>query len=218
MRLLAALTSCVSLIASVSFAGELSSPQALGPWVDTGWADPSTAVARYPSVRVQCRGEYLYPSHPQQDLKIYHVYRQAAYEAGKLKKTDRACLIHSNGKNSSGEEYCLRADVVSDVILSDVFTDACGHLYRGFVEKIFLDQDENMGTLISPGRTMYPNPRSEYSKDMISGGTYRVSVHGFVKIGTLFPGDAQRVRDLRKQALADFRYDSSSHLYSEIDH
>ena len=182
-----------------------------------GWRNSSNSsdnmakAADYPSKKVRC-GNKLYPSHPQQTLKEYHLQEWSPYDGSKLPANSRVCLVRTNGGNHS----CIAPDYAEHVVISDLFVDACGEYYRGFEEIAFLHQDESMGTLFSPGRTMYPTKNSEFAKDMSVGGTYAVPLSKFIKIAAPFPEDIQKAELNIQQALqSGFSYDPKSHTFTE---
>lgn len=73
-----------------------------------------------------------------------------------------------------------------------------------------------MGTLMSPGRTMYPNEKSAFPEnDFVSGGTYAVPKSRFLKLTSPFPGDVEKSKELREEAAAGYKYNPSTHLFSE---
>lgn len=175
------------------------------------WRDIQDAVTlpldlnKYPEQKLIC-GQTLFPSHPQQSLKYYHFYQWGEYDQAQLKGEDEACSLGSHG-------YCLRAAVAYRVILSDVFEDQCGHLYRGFVKVDFLDKYESMGTLFSPGRAMYPKARGEFPNELEVGPTYAVPQKDFIKLGPALASDAARVIELKRAT--SLKQDPQTHLFRQ---
>ena len=208
-----ALTAVGSLGNADSLLNSFPHPMALSVWQDSpDFTDPSIDLQKYPSSKITCDDGNLYPTHPQQTLKKYHVHRWAGYDQNKLKPDETACV-----RPSSMGTFCVRGDIAYDVILSDTFEDRCGNLYRGFEQVSFLGQDETMGTLVSPGRTIYPKPHSEFIGEFISGGTYAVPIARFMKIGPVLPTDIEQIQKGREQALGvTHSYDTTTHLYSEL--
>ena len=83
-------------------------------------------------------------------------------------------------------------------MISDVFTDACLGLSRDVWNVGFLHRDDNMGSLFSKGRTMYPKENSPFEKDMEDGQTYYVERQDFLFVAPAFPGDRELAEKLRR--------------------
>ncbi len=181
-------------------------------WHDSsGETEGSPDFNTYPSKSLRC-GNTLYPTHPQQSLKLYSISQWGEFDMNRVDAEDsHVCLVKTN--RSSGKQSCLRTDTAITVVLSDVFMDRCGELYRAFKEISFVKQDETMGTLFSPGRTTYRDPKSEFSQSYISGGTYAVPANIFAKIGPPLRSDIEKIEELRSEAMATHYYDPQSHLF-----
>ena len=103
----------------------------------------------------------------------------------------------------------MQPDIVYNVILSDIYRDRCGHIYRGFKHVVYLKQNDNMGTLLALGRTVYPVPNSQVQGDMYDGPTYPVLVQEFLFLSPVFPGDEAKAQALKAQAI------KSTHSFDE---
>lgn len=177
---------------------------ALGGWRDwPGYAagDGSNPFL-LPRVEISCADTLLFPTHPQQETKIYHIYQIAQYDQAKLNGDDPACLMSARYANGKGVKACLRADYAHYVVLSDLYRDRCGGLYRGFWELAFLNRDESMGTLFSLGRVLFQKENSSVL-DMYVASTYPVPRKEFLFLSPLLPGDREKIESLKGAALKD---------------
>lgn len=165
---------------------------------------------------LNCIDTNLYPTHPQQMSKVYHVALVGRYDMEKLTAEDEACAIGSKYKNTRGIKMCLRADSVEYNVLSDTYADSCGNMYRGFWEVSFLQREDNMGTLFSKGRVLYEKPRAEFPKDMYVAQTYAVPVKEFLFLSPLFKDDLKNIEEQRREAEKTHRYNPTTHLYELI--
>lgn len=195
----------------------LPNPEAFQGWhaVD-GYVTSNLDLNKIPKVTIDCPQDPdgLYPTHPQQEIKLYHRFDWGAYDHGKLKGDSEACTLSSKYKNSKGEYYCLRPDVAYFVVMSDVYRDRCGHLYRAYWQLLYLKENENMGTLFSLGRTLYPDPHSELPNDFVMGGTYRVSRAQVMFLSPVLTGDREKTAAASERALrSTHRFDGQSLLF-----
>ncbi len=126
--------------------------------------------------RFNCKHKKLIPTHKGMDQKVYHLFEYRAYDNRKIPGTAYECLVKSNGP----KKYCLRADTLNRVLMSDLYRDKCGNFYRGVIYRSFLTDNESMGTLFTPGRTAYPKPNSPYNNDYRPGDTYEVDKNEFL--------------------------------------
>lgn len=141
------------------------------------------------------KDKFLYPAHPQQDTKEYLYGAYANYTHHKIPVDSSACMTRNPGKT-----YCLRATYANMVIMSDIYQDGCGNLYRGYWLTSYLKNEESMGTLFSKGKTAYPKLRSEFPGEYEMGGTYKIPKSEFLFFGQLLPNDLKRVQEGRAQA------------------
>lgn len=193
---------------------DLPDAEAVIRWSDPRYEDthaPSPESLPHVEVSRGCQDKHLYPTHPQEYSKTYHVFRIAVYDAGTVPAKSHTCKVHSN----SEKPYCLLADTYEYAVISDIFQDACGGLYRGFWNVGFLKQDDNMGYLLSKGRTIYPKPNSEFAGDVEEGQTYAVDQSDFLLLAAPFPGDKEAAAKLASQALATHDFDPHTHLFQK---
>lgn len=185
------------------------------------WSNPRYEESNVPSlddleqveVPTSCPDQKLYPTHPQQLSKSYHVYRIGIYENDKLPADSAACKISSSGE----KKFCLLADTYEYAVISDIFQDACGGLYRGVWSVGYLKRDDNMGTLLSKGRTVYPKPNATYQGEMEDGQTYGAERKDFLFLAPAFAGDKEVATRLAAEAQATHIYDSITHLFLKKD-
>lgn len=179
----------------------------------TGWKQKSDFKPEGPDafevkrVQINCQKKDLFPTHPQQTTKKYHSFYSGGFKTNKVPATSHVCQIKSGGATP----YCLKSDRMLLAVLSDVYTDACGNLYRGVWSKVFLKQDEEMDTLVALGKSVYKNPKSEFAQDMKDGPTEGVASTEFLFLTELWNQDQKNIdssRDLAIQHTHDFDPDT----------
>lgn len=176
-------------------------PEALGAWTEqTSYLTTTIKIQTLPKANLECESKSLKPTHKSQATKLYHDYRYARYDLRKLKGEDFVCTIPARFKNDRGIKYCMKAANAYYAVLSDTFEDECGHFYRGVWSVYFYTHTDNIGTLLSKGRTVYPRAGSELENDFTEGDTYPVDESAFLFLTPLLERDkkdieAQRQRD-----------------------
>ena len=187
-------------------------PEAFKIWRPMdGYTTSDVNLQALPQVQINCPADQtnLYPTHPQQESKHYHLFDWGEYNHGKLNGESEACAQGSRFKSANGQYACLRPDVVFNVVMSDIYRDKCGNYYRAFKQLVFLKKNENMGTLFAVGRTIYPDNKSNFPGDTYVGPTYPVRLQEFVFLSNLFPGDLEKARALKANAL------TRTHIFDE---
>lgn len=180
-----------------------------------GYADTRIDWRSLPRVTPTCdKGAALYPTHPQQSTKVYHVFDWGSYNHFKLTGDSEACTISSRHNNSRGVKLCLRPDTIYYALISDLYRDACGQTYRAYWEVIYLKKNDNMGTLFAKGRTMYENPRSEFPGDYVMGPTYPLKTDDFLFFTPLFQADAEKIAEQRRLAERTHIYSPETSLFT----
>lgn len=180
----------------------------------TTWA---TDLNKTPKLALNCVSPKLYPTHADQSLKHYHQFNSTSFNNAKLRHDESACLLPSRYKNGAGNYYCQRSDLLYTAVISDTFRDSCGNFYRGYTRVTYLLKDENMGTLFSLGRTMYPKRNSTYPGDVEMGATYETDVADFLFLGPLLAGDEARIKKaFIENQKGHLRFDPSSLLFRDI--
>lgn len=195
--------------------GPIPTSQLPAPEAFTGWtSDPSIVEAPRPQdvtpIAVACADTHLYATHPSSERKRYHEADDAHFDQFKLTADSPVCKI------KSANNHCALADDFQYIVLSDTFEDGCGHMYRGFWAVSFLSMDENMGTLISRGRTVYAVPNAEFDGEMYDGQTYPVDKGDFLVITSLFDGDAAMIDQDRASAATTHHYDPATHIWEYV--
>lgn len=192
----------------------IPNPEALSQWQDvTSYQSSNVDLKGLTRLSVDCSDPDLYPTHPQETTKLYHVFKRAQYDLRKLKADDEACAIGAKYQSARGYRVCQMADALNYVVLSDTFQDACGHFYRGFWEVLFLRRNDSMGTLLSQGRTVYPKPNADFDGEMVIGPTYSLQSTTFLFLTPLFPGDMAKIEKQREKAAENFRFNERTLLY-----
>ncbi|WP_298290109.1 hypothetical protein [uncultured Litoreibacter sp.] len=210
------------------------STDALGPFRE--YAVPDVPLEALSRKQFQCpQDPNLYPTHPAQDNKTYHVGDRARYNARELDARDEECVLSQIGDRRPGaggnrsqaaidrvirraEETgrripCQQADVVLRYVLSDTYIDACGNYYRGVKALDFLGSYENMGTLFSPGRVQYRVPGSQF-KEYYAGQTYAVKHTDFLFLADLLPGDMEKINRGRTAAQSTHTLDGAGRIFT----
>uniref|UniRef100_A0AAN0NLR3 Uncharacterized protein n=1 Tax=Yoonia rhodophyticola TaxID=3137370 RepID=A0AAN0NLR3_9RHOB len=108
------------------------------------------------------------------------------------------------------------ADRVHRVMLSDTYIDACGNYYRGVKSMQFLESDENMGTLFSPGRTNYRVPDTAFD-ERYDGHTYPVPNVDFAFLAAILPEDMDKIATERRRARQTHQLDQAGRIFTLID-
>lgn len=165
-----------------------------------GWATSRVNPFSAKKLELNCANQNLYPTHPQQTTKEYHVFLKGQFDVARLPGTSRACHLHNNARGDSPKR-CLVPEQMEFALISDTYEDSCGQKYRAYWVVSFLQKDETMGTLLSQGRTVYPDESSQFQNDMIDGQTYAVPVREFLFLTELLPGDDKKISGEQKRAL-----------------
>lgn len=165
-----------------------------------------------PRVQVNCAQKDLFPTHPHQTTKKYHQFFTGQFKTNKVPTNSPVCRIKSGGPTP----YCLQSDRMLLAVLSDVYTDRCGNLYRGFWSKVFLKQDEEMNTLVALGKSVYKNPKSEFANDMKEGPTEGVASTEFLFLTALWAQDQKEIDKSRELAIKyTHNFDPETLLFKE---
>lgn len=152
---------------------------------------------RIQKLLINCPSQELFSLHPYQDTKEYLYAVWAGYDHSKLSPKSYACV-----KTDLRNKHCLRATSANVMVVSDTFADACGNSYRGYWALTFLQIDENMGTLVSKGRTFYPSSTGTFG-EIEFGDTYPTSGEEFLFLGPLLESDSHKIPLLQKRAFKD---------------
>lgn len=155
-----------------------------------------------------CKDKNLYPTHPQQFTKEYIYGVVSKYDNVRLPGKSSSCETFTRNARA----YCIQAMRAVVAVMSDVYEDGCGNLYRGYWLKNYRvardkrKSEDNMGTLFALGRTQYQKPNAQFAGEVIDGNTYPVNVKEFLFLATLRPGDTKRIAEARGYAArAGFR-------------
>ncbi|MFO0741527.1 MAG: hypothetical protein U0270_36860 [Labilithrix sp.] len=198
---------------------EIPQAQAFKGWRDNDSMTDKPRPEDATRVPLACTDKHLYPTHPSSDRKRYHRVAVGSFDQFKVDGDSNVCKIKGNGTSpQTGLRRCAAADTLQYIVLSDTFEDGCGNLYRGFWAVSFLTMDENMGTLMSLGRTVYQDPHSEFKGDMYDAQTYAIDEEQLLVLSSLFDGDAEAITRGRK-AVTDAKthaYDAQTHLWQYV--
>lgn len=202
-----------------SIFADVPNPKAFRGWREnTSYVSSPVPYDRLRKAEFRCDEPTLYPTHPSQAMKRYHVFKVGEYDHFKLNADDEACRRGAPRASSSGRKFCLMPDYLEYAVVSDLYEDACGHTYRAFKEVLFLKKNETMGSLFSAGRASIPNPKSSDAGDMVDGHTYPVTLKEFLFVIEPFPGEAEKARALRAEALSKtHRYDEATRTFQRRD-
>lgn len=179
-------------------------------------------VSNFTRIEIACDSDKLYPTHPSMIAKDYHVFLTGSYDHFKLTANDEACKIPApkgSKKNAEGKLGCLASYKIHYALISDIFVDKCGNLYRGFEEQMFFPELNRMQDLWSLGRCTFPDPNSELNNgnskivEAIAGHTYAVARSQFVFLTQLFPGDLEKIQRARTSALETHIFNPATLLF-----
>lgn len=161
------------------------------------------------SVQVACADQELFPLSPSQDTKQYEAAYYARFNHAKLTPRDPLCRIRSAGG------LCLSPDSINLILMSDLYRDRCGGVYKAYWGTTFQRSQENMGTLISKGRTFYPKAGTgDGFLEIEEGDTYSVSAADFVLLVAPSTEELRRARVSADRALNSlFRFDRENLLF-----
>lgn len=198
---------------------EIPESQAFIGWRENDSLTEKPRPEDAPRANLACADKHLFPTHPASDRKRYHRAAIGRWDYFKLDGTSSICKIKGTTKDPrTGLLRCFSSDEMQYIVLSDTFEDSCGNMYRGFWAVSFMTMDENMGTLMSLGRTVYQNPHSEFKGDMYDAQTYAVEDKQLLLLSPLFAGDKEAIAKDR-QLVTDaktHRYDAGTHLWTYI--
>lgn len=187
----------------------LPNATAVSSWQEiAGYRNTEIDAMAMPRIPLNCADTNLYPTHPQQKTKLYHVFRSARYDQSKLTGADEACTLSSKYPSANGTKACLRPDYLEYAVISDIYRDSCGNLYRGVWDVAFLKANDNMGVLFAKGRTLYQKPEAGDVLDMYVGGTYAVGVEEFLFLSPILDTDLRVEMDLEQAARSTHRYEN----------
>jgi len=151
-----------------------------------------------PKITDHCAEQGLRPAMPQMTRKLYHITFTGKYSHFKLLGTDPGCAMSAKKLNGRGVLNCLRPDIPVRTLISDIYEDACGNLFRGVFEREFFRRHETMETLFSPGRSTVPRPGSAFKEERMLAPSSPVSASDFLFFIPLLPGDEEAIqRDLK---------------------
>jgi hypothetical protein len=182
-----------------------------GQYIETSWrtySEFNVDGSHFPPNKIQilpltCAKKNLYPTNPQQNTKVYIYGVYSNYNHVRLPGTSSSCITPSFNK-----KHCLRAQSAVVAVMSDVYQDSCGNFYRGYWRLNYRIgggpqmSEDTMGTLFSKGRTVYEKPNSSFpGKEFVDGDTYPVDVKNFMFLGSVLPGDQQKVKNAQAMAL-----------------
>ncbi|MFD2205499.1 hypothetical protein [Kiloniella antarctica] len=174
----------------------------------------------YPYSKVKERGEEvvvppdvksLYPVTPDAYFKEYTRYDKAKYDHHKLSPTSEAAI-----RLSPTKKRVSIADTAHYIDFSDIYVDRNGSYYRAHQERVFLGQNESMGSLVSPGRTLYPS-NDEYNKNSVPGGTYSVPISEFTKFTRVSKEEVEKIKREEARALSNGFKKSDTFLFIAPD-
>lgn len=160
------------------------------------------APSQLPEVALSCGDKKLWPTHPQQTTKEYLFAVVASFDRIRLPGTMSSCITPNFNK-----KHCLRSQDANVIVMSDTYHDSCGNLYRGYWVVSYRTgggpnkSEDNMGTLLSKGRTQYEKAKAQFAGEYEPGYTYPVEAQNFLFLSQLLPGDQRLIRLNREQAL-----------------
>jgi hypothetical protein len=193
---------------------DVPNPEALSGWLDLGYETDRRDLDGLLRAEIpgSCDQSTLYPAHPQQTSKQYHVFRAAHFTGSKLRADARACKRSGKSKSRCLETYPLHYGIISDL-----FQDACGNMYRAFWKiTYFYPSEESMGTLSSKGRTLYSPPKPMSENDQYVGPTFPVARDEFIFLTPAFEGDIDALANGLANSKKTHQYDPATHLFKYV--
>lgn len=158
----------------------------------------------------------LYPVHPYQSTKVYHVNYKGTYKAGKLKADDPLCIRGNTIAPNPQFRNCFYAVNPQHVEMSDYYMDRCGNYYRGAWENNFLirNKTDDHPYLLSKGRVNHMINRGTYS-DSEDADTYAVPVKEFQFFAPITAEEKKKIEEIRERALktGGYVFDKKSFLF-----
>ena len=147
-------------------------------------------------IKIQCPNKNLWPTHPQESTKEYIFGMFAKYNNSKLPANSYACSI-----TNSSHQLCLMTTSAYLTVMSDLYLDECGNYYRAYWLVSFLKKDDNMGTYLSKGRTIFPDPHGQFSGEVVYGPTYSVASQEFLFLTPAVSSEINKVENEKNLAL-----------------
>jgi hypothetical protein len=152
-------------------------------------------------INFKCADKSLLPVSASQVLKDYHANYWVDFNHFALKNRDRACRIWNKQANSEGVINCLAPDVYEIVLMSSLYSDRCGNMYRAYWAVDFFKRDDNMGTLLAKGNTVYADQNSNYKGDFFDAHTFAVSAKDFLFFSAPTAADVKKAQVDRARVL-----------------
>lgn len=122
--------------------------------------------------------ETLFPASPYQTLKQYHGDRPTQPNPLLTPADSWDCKVASRGVR----RFCLATYLYHNQRMSNVYIADTGQVVRCFWDAKYRQDQENMGTLLAKGTTIYPGftiMNGVRLATMIEGGTYPVNKREF---------------------------------------
>jgi len=165
-----------------------------------------------------CAERGIYPTHPGQGGKVYHLDEVGTYPAHKLPNDHLFCKVKNKGKG----KFCIAAGNPGRVKMSDFFMDRCRNFYRAVWERKYVafrtKADHEFTTSI--GRPTRLVPMGAYSE---SEDESTVEVSNELKRHLLFlnaatPAEITEIKAKQRNAQESgaFYFDESSLLFIRV--
>lgn len=201
------------MVPSLVISQEIPDPQALATWKPSrefAIEDENQLIPIQVNIKQECESHQgqLFAAHPTQLTKEYLAAFTASYIIPRLPANSIACSVPArNGR------YCIKASPVNVVIMSDIYKDTCNQFYRAYWVTTYLQSFENMGTLLSKGRTVYPVPNSIFKGEVYTGSTYPVDEREFILITKASNNEIFRSNQESSNSLKSGQYTLKDHLF-----
>ncbi len=186
------------------------------------WKNESTLVVPLEKMKLkkispkECeKGAGIFPTHPSQLTKKYHVLRYGQYDETKLRGDDSLCKFSQKVSSRKKGLICFIAVQAGYLMMSDYYMDRCGNYYRGFWEHSFTvaNKLDDHPFLLSKGRVNEMIDRGEYM-DSKDSDTYALRPENFLFFGEVRPDEIQEILAIRDRSLKNgFRFDPSTYLF-----
>lgn len=139
-------------------------------------------------------GHHLTPTHPEQDQKKYHYKALTLYNAQRVIFESSLCAVHqplnrcrtlprSQINDCLTRTRCLSARSYGVAVVSDVYRDDCGNIYRAYAVNQYITP-ESMHDLVSRGRSIQKVAGTQF-REYEAGKIWTVPASSFQAIEVL---------------------------------
>lgn len=155
----------------------------------------------------------LYPVIPSQEFKEYT--KKETYKLYEPKDIDKFHPECKRGSPSSSNNHCFVTYTHYRMTMYSLYITDKGDFVKGHWIMEYREDDENMGTLLAKGNTIYPEPNSEFN-EYYSGSTYAVSANEFHCISVVDANTINKIREYQRRVNPK-EFKKEGKIYIRID-